>query len=122
LVLRLSSPVPTRAAGALIPCSSFPSSPSMRATSKIHPPFVDPLTQIVHQVSHLAQFHANSLRLSHSRRSHVRRKSIVPHPAAPWHFLYFLPLPHGHGSLRPTRCTRRCCTCLRPWAEASRFV
>ena len=20
-----------------------------------------------------------------------------------WHFLYFLPLPHGHGSLRPTR-------------------
>src|SRR5687767_14210892 len=21
---------------------------------------------------------------------------------APWHFLYFLPLPHGHGSLRPT--------------------
>src|SRR5689334_6649824 len=24
------------------------------------------------------------------------------HAAAPWHFLYFLPLPHGHGSLRPT--------------------
>src|SRR3954463_12001129 len=22
--------------------------------------------------------------------------------AVPWHFLYFLPLPHGHGSLRPT--------------------
>ena len=22
--------------------------------------------------------------------------------AAPWHFLYFLPLPQGHGSLRPT--------------------
>src|SRR3982751_3182058 len=22
--------------------------------------------------------------------------------AAPWHFLYFLPLPHGQGSLRPT--------------------
>src|SRR5687768_16737328 len=21
---------------------------------------------------------------------------------APWHFLYFLPLPHGHGSFRPT--------------------
>src|SRR4051794_23987696 len=21
--------------------------------------------------------------------------------SAPWHFLYFLPLPHGHGSLRP---------------------
>ena len=25
-----------------------------------------------------------------------------PFTAAPWHFLYFLPLPHGHGSLRPT--------------------
>src|SRR5512134_2961640 len=25
----------------------------------------------------------------------------MPAPA-PWHFLYFLPLPHGHGSLRPT--------------------
>ena len=22
--------------------------------------------------------------------------------SAPWHFLYFLPEPHGHGSLRPT--------------------
>src|SRR3954468_20765049 len=22
--------------------------------------------------------------------------------SCPWHFLYFLPLPHGHGSLRPT--------------------
>src|SRR4029077_10197190 len=21
---------------------------------------------------------------------------------APWHFLYFRPLPHGHGSFRPT--------------------
>jgi hypothetical protein len=21
---------------------------------------------------------------------------------APWHFLYFFPLPHGQGSLRPT--------------------
>src|SRR5271155_3898432 len=21
---------------------------------------------------------------------------------APWHFLYFLPLPHGHGALRPS--------------------
>ena len=24
-----------------------------------------------------------------------------PQPAAPWHFLYFLPLPQGQGSLRP---------------------
>lgn len=23
---------------------------------------------------------------------------------APWHFLYFFPLPQGHGSLRPTFC------------------
>src|SRR5437899_1082009 len=26
----------------------------------------------------------------------------VVYIAAPWHFLNFLPLPHGHGSLRPT--------------------
>jgi hypothetical protein len=26
----------------------------------------------------------------------------VPGSEAPQHFLYFLPLPHGHGSLRPT--------------------
>ena len=26
--------------------------------------------------------------------------ALVVH--APWHFLYFFPLPHGHGSLRPT--------------------
>src|SRR5262245_14235518 len=36
--------------------------------------------------------------------------SLVAHVPLPtpwsismWHFLYFLPLPHGHGSLRPTR-------------------
>src|SRR3954447_27011948 len=32
---------------------------------------------------------------------------------APWHFLYFLPDPHQHGSLRPicsVSSTRRCCT------------
>jgi hypothetical protein len=23
-------------------------------------------------------------------------------PTPPWHFLNFLPLPHGHGELRPT--------------------
>src|ERR1039458_7337197 len=28
----------------------------------------------------------------------------VPPPYAPWHFLYFFPLPHGHGSLRPVFC------------------
>src|SRR3954471_14538156 len=32
---------------------------------------------------------------------------------APWHFLYFLPDPHGHGSLRPTFGSSRltCSTC-----------
>jgi len=28
--------------------------------------------------------------------------SIVPATQPPQHFLYFLPLPQGHGSLRPT--------------------
>src|SRR5690606_25995508 len=33
------------------------------------------------------------------------------HAPAPQHRLYFFPLPHGHGSLRPTRwVTRRCTT------------
>ena len=27
---------------------------------------------------------------------------VSHHWLAPWHFLYFLPLPHGHGSFRPT--------------------
>jgi hypothetical protein len=28
----------------------------------------------------------------------------LTHPTGlvPWHFLYFFPLPHGHGSFRPT--------------------
>src|SRR5439155_19572614 len=31
------------------------------------------------------------------------RLGLQFHPApAPWHFLNFFPLPHGHGSLRPT--------------------
>jgi hypothetical protein len=37
-----------------------------------------------------------------------RGDAEVPHPSSaeplhvPWHFLYFFPLPQGHGSLRPT--------------------
>ena len=31
-----------------------------------------------------------------------RAESLPSYAALPWHFLYFLPLPHGHGSLRPT--------------------
>src|SRR5262245_52509114 len=27
---------------------------------------------------------------------------LSSHAAAPWHFLYFFPLPHGQGSFRPT--------------------
>src|ERR1700681_3317785 len=39
-----------------------------------------------------------------------------PYQAAPQHFLDFLPLPHGHGSLRPTFSPERttCCTCMSP--------
>ncbi len=45
------------------------------------------------------------------RERNVRAHSLLrlrlarhqaPAAAAPWHFLYFLPEPHGHGSLRPT--------------------
>src|SRR4051812_25947954 len=41
---------------------------------------------------------------------------------APWHFLYFLPLPHGHGSLRPTFGSSRftCLTTSSPPVRAGR--
>src|SRR5687767_15913076 len=41
---------------------------------------------------------------------------------APWHFLYFLPLPHGHGSLRPTFGSSRltCFTTSSPPVRAGR--
>lgn len=29
-------------------------------------------------------------------------RTLAPYPCAPWHFLYFLPDPHGQGSFRPT--------------------
>lgn len=40
-----------------------------------------------------------------------------PYSAFPQHFLYFLPLPHGQGSLRPTLgCSSLIClTCISPW-------
>src|ERR1700690_1533215 len=39
-----------------------------------------------------------------------------PYWPAPQHFLYFLPLPQGQGSLRPTFSPERttCCTCMSP--------
>src|SRR4051794_15656162 len=41
------------------------------------------------------------------------------HAAAPWHFLYFLPEPHGQGSLRPTFASRclTVCDCDGPEPE-----
>ncbi len=56
-------------------------------------------------------------RVDRSRNSAHRRKTpekstIIPSPhhqtaaCRMWQFLYFLPLPHGQGSLRPTRSPR----------------
>ena len=45
-----------------------------------------------------------------AQRSSARHAALGRRPlSAPQHFLYFLPLPHGHGSLRPTfaRAARR---------------
>src|SRR5690606_8698294 len=36
------------------------------------------------------------------QRDRERARHAASHAASPWHFLYFLPLPHEHGSLRPT--------------------
>ena len=48
---------------------------------------------------------AVAMPISVSVRRQLTRSSVpcvsAPDPA-PWHFLYFLPLPHGHGSFRPT--------------------
>src|SRR5947207_2388626 len=46
-----------------------------------------------------------SLRLILNLKFRLRSESpklLSHHTAAPWHFLYFFPEPHGHGSLRPT--------------------
>jgi hypothetical protein len=42
--------------------------------------------------------------------------SVDTYELAPQHFLYFLPLPQGHGSLRPTFSPERttCVTCMSP--------
>lgn len=32
---------------------------------------------------------------------HFQPTANRPYAAAPWHFLYFFPLPQGHGSFRP---------------------
>src|SRR5262245_36967820 len=36
------------------------------------------------------------------RGGHGKAPLWIDHASRPWHFLYFLPEPHGHGSLRPT--------------------
>src|SRR6478609_2606889 len=41
-----------------------------------------------------------SCRAACEQVGNVRR---IRQASVPWHFLYFLPLPQGHGSLRPTR-------------------
>jgi hypothetical protein len=32
----------------------------------------------------------------------IHRRGLVGYLPTPWHFLYFFPDPHGHGSFRPT--------------------
>ncbi|CAO3307796.1 hypothetical protein METHP14_340026 [Pseudomonas sp. P14-2025] len=62
---------------------------------------------------------------SHSVRA-ISQIFIASVDQAPWHFLYFFSLPHGHGSLRPTsfRALRtgswwpwlQCGPCTWPWS------
>src|SRR5262249_18127678 len=42
------------------------------------------------------------VRLQGADSSRSRSDGHAPAAAAPWHFLYFLPEPHGHGSFLPT--------------------
>ena len=50
------------------------------------------------------------------------RRGRIASVHAPWHFLYFFPLPHGHGSLRPTFGSSRltCLTTSSPPVRAGR--
>ena len=52
---------------------------------------------------------------SPSRHNQAQRIGL-DYEFAPQHFLYFLPLPQGQGSLRPTLSPERttCCTCMSP--------
>src|SRR5258707_10062954 len=54
-----------------------------------------------------------------SRYSRRSSYAVVP---APWHFLYFLPEPHGQGSFLPTlACPRTtCCGAVVPFDPAIR--
>ena len=60
-----------------------------------------------------------SQRLRDTRSSSI--DPPVPGQPPPWHFLYFLPLPQGQGSLRPTFLPSRRTVCtlarLPPWAS-----
>ncbi len=63
------------------------------------------------------------------RAAHRSRRARSQASARPWQCLYFLPLPHGHGSLRPTFCSaligwvgplaRACCALPAPTAAAA---
>ena len=47
----------------------------------------------------------NAMHLLHAMWQFIARlvgTRFIASAYAPWHFLYFLPLSHGHGSLRPT--------------------
>src|SRR5262249_17955212 len=48
--------------------------------------------------------HARGAKAGDAQRR-ARDLGIARAQVAPWHFLNFLPLPHGHGSLRPTLAT-----------------
>ncbi len=52
-----------------------------------------------YRVSHLAIAIALVARRRWLRAAIIQGYGL---PAPPWHFLNFLPLPHGHGALRPT--------------------
>ncbi|CAI8336480.1 MAG: Uncharacterised protein [Halieaceae bacterium] len=61
-------------------------------------------------------------RLRHAQPNTRNTKIVHAQPSAPWHCLYFLPLPQGQGSLRPTLGASRttgCCVASADCADCA---
>lgn len=64
---------------------------------------------------------AGALRLAQRSVINTSHSSSEHSPHAPWHFLYFFPLPQGQGSLRPTLFSARWAGACAATGSSPRF-